>query len=165
MIGVFTPTLLAPLNGFVLITDGATTSGPVPVVNVVVCDAATFPAKSVTPVMVSVITVLSGKGACGTTTTLWLLLLKLIESATAVVPPPVNWMLPAFTVNALIGSLNTTLTCALSPTFTDPLGGDTDTIAGATVSVPVPVSKNTGSCVNGKANPFVPCNPLLICTK
>ena len=69
------------------------------------------------------------------------------------------------TVNGLIGLLNTTRTWALSPTFTEPFGGDTDTIAGATVSVPAPVVKNRTFWVNGNASPFVPCRPPLICTK
>src|SRR5215471_12288065 len=165
MIGVFTGTLLAWLNGFSFTTAGATTSGPVPVVNVVVCGVTAFPATSVTPEIFSVIKVLSGRGACSTSTTLWLLLLKLIESGIAVVPPPVNWIVVPFTASGLTGLLNTTRTSALSPTFTEPLGGATDTITGATVSAPAPVAKKTKFCVNGNARPFVPFSPVLICTK
>src|SRR5215831_5826497 len=103
MIGVGNGTLLAPLSGFSLITDGAANCGPVPVVNVVVCADTGFPTWSVTPEIVRVISVLSGKGACGTSTTLWLLLLKLMESGTAIVPPPVNWTVVPFTVSGSIG--------------------------------------------------------------
>src|SRR5260370_17909093 len=88
--GVFSGTLTAWLKGFSFTTAGVTTSGPVPVVKVVVCGATAFPATSVTPEMASVICVLSGKGACGTSSTLLLLVLNLIESGTAGVPPPVH---------------------------------------------------------------------------
>src|SRR5258707_13113309 len=85
-IGVFSGTLVSALNGFVLTTTGITTSGPVPVVKCVVCPTTAFPARSVTPDTASGITVLSGSGQCGTSSALWLLLVKLIESATYVVP-------------------------------------------------------------------------------
>src|SRR6185437_3821966 len=165
MIGAFSGTFSASSNGFSSITAGEITSGPCPVVNVVVCAGAAFPATSVTPAIATVISVLSGNGACGTNTTFWLLLLKLIASATAVTPPLLSWIVPAFAVSGFTGSLNVTSISALSPTFTAPLGGDTEMIAGATVSGFVPVTKKATSCVNGSAIPFVPCNPALICTK
>src|SRR5580693_3537784 len=164
MIGAFNGTFVALLNGFTLMTAGGTRSGPVPVVNVVAWVATELPATSVTPLIVSVITVLSGSGVCGTSWTVWLLLLKLIESGTSVIPPPVSWMLLALTVNGLIGLLNNTTTCALSPTFVDPLGGDTDNTVGFVVSGPAPVVKLVMFTGLAKASPFVPWMPVVNCT-
>src|SRR5258708_18946126 len=157
MIGVFKGTFVAPLNGFSLTTTGIVTSGPVPVVKCVVCGATALPATSVTPEILRATCVASGSGACGTSNTSWLLLLKLIvHSTSAVLPAGVITMVLPLTVSELIGLLNRTRMLALSPTFTTPSGGETNTTVGATVSVPAPVVKKMGFWVKGSDSPFVP---------
>jgi hypothetical protein len=136
-------------------------------VKVVVCGANGFPTASVKPDIVRVISVLSGNGACGTSTTLWLLLPKLIESGTAGVLPPVNWTVVPVTVSGLIGLLNTIRISALSPTFAEPFGGETERIVGSVVSTLAPVEKDSTGLPNGSAGndrPFVACSAELIPT-
>ena len=60
-----TGTFVCPLNTLLLITCGAVKSGCAAVVKVVVVLATALPASLVTPLIVTVICVLGGSGACG----------------------------------------------------------------------------------------------------
>ena len=65
----FTGTLPAPLAGLELTTTGEAVAGPGPVVKWVVEVGTVLPARSFTPVTVSVITVLLGITPCGMSST------------------------------------------------------------------------------------------------
>ena len=70
--------------------------------------ATALPATSVTPEMVRVISVEAGSGASGVICTLALLLLKLMDAGTEVMPPPLIETVVPVTVRGSIGPLKTT---------------------------------------------------------
>ncbi len=91
--------------------------------------------------MVSIIRVASGSGDWGTINTSRSLLLKLIVLGIAIWPGALTAMVAPLTVSGLMASSKRTRICALMPTFSAPLGGETDTTCGLVLSVAVPVVK------------------------
>ena len=137
------------LNGFVLITLGATESGPTWVVKLEVNGTTLFPARSCTFETATLITALSGRMLIGVISTSVALMLPvprftklmLIGAIGVAVPftSVVIWTVLVDTVSTLIGLLNRTCTGAFVPTPVLALGGVIELTCGCAVSLPVPV--------------------------
>ena len=93
------------------------------------------PAMLCTPLMVIVTVVLGGKGVCGTKVTTVSVESKLMLDSTSVVGLPVTWIVLPVTVMGSMALLKITLIPALVPIFVEVLGGVTEVIVGATVSL------------------------------
>src|SRR3974390_3146255 len=113
----FTGTLLWLAGGLVFTIYVVEVCGATPVVNCVVCDVTALPAMSVTPELVSVITVEGGSTSLGGICTSWLFWLKLMAPGTTVWFPPLTWMVVPFTVSGSIGALNSTRRLAFTGTL------------------------------------------------
>src|ERR1043166_7723388 len=107
--------------------------------------------------MVSIIRVASGKGDWGTISTSRSLLVKLMLLGMAIWPGAFTAMVAPLTVNGLMGSSKRTWICALTPTFSAPLGGETESTCGLLLSVSVPVVKKKVLVKVGD----IPCRSLM----
>src|SRR4029077_96541 len=124
------PTWVSLFAGVSAIATGTATSGPTVVVKCVTLGTTGFPARSDTPLTVTVICVFAGNGSCSTSTTSCSLLLKNTVSGTATCVPLAICTVAAFTVIGLIGTLNRNRTFAFTAMLVVPFGGATSTTCG-----------------------------------